>query len=492
MTDPSTAWPTMRRPTGRRAPPRARGHLPPPVARRVHPPRRGPARPVPARPRRHPRLRLAVLAARPGSTHGYDVIDHGQPQPGGRHGGRLRARWSPPCRDRGMGLILDAVPEPHVRRRGRTRGGGTCWSTARRRRSPGYFDIAWDDSPAARHARPGAAADPRRRRTGQVLEAGELQLDVRRRGRSSSGTTSRRLPVDPRTYGLVLGPGPRRGPRRTRPGRRRTRRAAEHPDRGQHLPPRTETDPERVGEAAGRGGGHQAAAGGPAASGTRPSPGASPTAVDGAGRHARRPGQLRRARRAARRPGVPAVLLAGGVGRDQLPPVLRRQRPGGPEHRAGGGVPGGPPQAASGGSAAGAADGLRIDHPDGLFDPKQYLDRLQSSTSAGGRPAPARRREPDDYPRPRPGRRPRGRCAERFAEAAGPAAVRRRREDPRRRRAAAGRLGDATARPGTSSSTPSTACSWTRPARRPLTRALPAFTGLDDPFAGGGVPSRSC
>src|SRR5207302_1056439 len=28
--------------------------------------------------------------------------------------------------------------------------------------------------------------------------------------------------------------------------------------------------------------------------------------------------------------------------------------------------------------AAGEADGLRIDHPDGLFDPRQYLERLQA------------------------------------------------------------------------------------------------------------------
>src|SRR5262249_44148358 len=28
--------------------------------------------------------------------------------------------------------------------------------------------------------------------------------------------------------------------------------------------------------------------------------------------------------------------------------------------------------------AAGKADGLRIDHPDGLYDPKHYLDRLQA------------------------------------------------------------------------------------------------------------------
>ena len=39
--------------------------------------------------------------------------------------------------------------------------------------------------------------------------------------------------------------------------------------------------------------------------------------------------------------------------------------------------------------AAGLADGLRIDHPDGLFDPKQYLERLQERVSRAG-PRPQR------------------------------------------------------------------------------------------------------
>ncbi|WP_261361902.1 malto-oligosyltrehalose synthase [Frigoriglobus tundricola] len=45
--------------------------------------------------------------------------------------------------------------------------------------------------------------------------------------------------------------------------------------------------------------------------------------------------------------------------------------------------------------ADGLADGLRIDHPDGLFDPKQYLDRLQSyyqlavAERAGEEPTPS-------------------------------------------------------------------------------------------------------
>ncbi len=50
-----------------------------------------------------------VLAAAPGSTHGYDVVDHGRldPQLGGEEG---FARLSEACARRGMGLLLDFVP----------------------------------------------------------------------------------------------------------------------------------------------------------------------------------------------------------------------------------------------------------------------------------------------------------------------------------------------------------------------------------------------
>ena len=46
-------------------------------------------------------------------------------------------------------------------------------------------------------------------------------------------------------------------------------------------------------------------------------------------RHQGRAGELRSSRRAARQPGVQAFLLAGRNRGDQLPEVLRRQRPGG-------------------------------------------------------------------------------------------------------------------------------------------------------------------
>ena len=50
-----------------------------------------------------------ILAARAGSTHGYDVVDHGRvsDEIGGEHGLR---RLVSALRSRGMGLIVDVVP----------------------------------------------------------------------------------------------------------------------------------------------------------------------------------------------------------------------------------------------------------------------------------------------------------------------------------------------------------------------------------------------
>ena len=50
------------------------------------------------------------LAARPGSLHGYDVVDHAAPQPGDRHATRTSTRCRRRCAPRGMGLLLDVVP----------------------------------------------------------------------------------------------------------------------------------------------------------------------------------------------------------------------------------------------------------------------------------------------------------------------------------------------------------------------------------------------
>ena len=90
--------------------------------------------------------------------------------------------------------------------------------------------------------------------------------------------------------------------------------------------------------------------------------------------------------------------------------------------------------------AEGKVDGLRIDHPDGLYDPAQYFRRLQEYHAL----ALARRafdagpahEAPTGSEVEGPLRELHRREAGPAGRPAGPAALRRRREDPRRRRGA--------------------------------------------------------
>ena len=98
------------------------------------------------------------MEARPGSTHGYDIVDHNRLNP--EIGSEAEfERSSMRCTSTGMGLILDFVPNHMGIGGATTRGGSTCSNGARARPTPRYFDINWDAG-SARSQRPGAAAGP--------------------------------------------------------------------------------------------------------------------------------------------------------------------------------------------------------------------------------------------------------------------------------------------------------------------------------------------
>ena len=84
-----------------------------------------------------------ILKARPGSNHGYDVIDHGElnPELGGEAG--VRRRSSTRCAARAWGCCWTSCPTTWASRRPATPGGWTCWRTAPARPTPGFFDIDW-------------------------------------------------------------------------------------------------------------------------------------------------------------------------------------------------------------------------------------------------------------------------------------------------------------------------------------------------------------
>jgi (1->4)-alpha-D-glucan 1-alpha-D-glucosylmutase len=186
-----------------------------------------------------------LLKARPGSVHGYDILDHGELNPEIGTEAELAALMAD-CRARKMGQIMDAVPN-HM-----CVVGENAWWMDVLEHGPSspyaeYFDIAWSDSP-----RPGmdgrlllpVLGD----QYGAVLESGQLVPVLDENGFSVRYYNTR-LPLDPRTYPLILAPAAEE---------LRTQRSAEDPDAVQlssilhaarHLPTRSETDPQRIFEA---------------------------------------------------------------------------------------------------------------------------------------------------------------------------------------------------------------------------------------------------
>ena len=84
-----------------------------------------------------------ILAAGAGSTHGYDISDHGALNPELGITRRSSRAWpSAAPRTNGAHRRLRAQSHGH-RSRAPTRGGGTCSRTGRARRYARFFDIDW-------------------------------------------------------------------------------------------------------------------------------------------------------------------------------------------------------------------------------------------------------------------------------------------------------------------------------------------------------------
>jgi len=313
-----------------------------------------------------------LLTARPGSTHGYDIIDHNRLNPEIGTEADLAALTSA-LRERGMGLILDVVPNHMC-----VTSGNAWWADVLEHgpSSPfaGYFDIAWYDSPRIpMHGRlllP-VLGEP----YGQVLEAGQLKPSFKYGGFFVSYWEAV-FPLDPRTYDQILTPAL---------AVLREQLGSDSPDvielqsilrAIRYLPPREEADLTRLAE-------------GRAECGvikrrlselvgkSKPADDAIAAAVE----------------KLAGTPGDPASFAAldtlleaqayrvsfWRVASDEInyrrffdinelaalsterEDVFRAVHRKWMEW-----------------AASGYADGFRIDHPDGLFNPKQYLDRLQT------------------------------------------------------------------------------------------------------------------
>lgn len=188
------------------------------------------------------------LQARPGSDHGYDITDHGSINPEVGSTAELRD-FAAALKARGMGQLIDVVPN-HMG----VLGGDNPWwldvlENGEAAVHAGYFDIEWQPLDEDLHHKvllPVLGAQ-----YGRVLEGGELALSLdAARGELGLRYYQHHFPIDPRHYPAVLARGVER---------LAARLGEDHPDALDllslctafgHLPPHTEAAPEAVAERA--------------------------------------------------------------------------------------------------------------------------------------------------------------------------------------------------------------------------------------------------
>lgn len=144
----------------------------------------------------------SLLTARPGSLHGYDVVDHAHLNPELGTEDDLAALVDELHR-RDMGLIIDVVPN-HM-----WVGAGNLWwmdvlENGPTSRYAGYFDIAWSNHPRER-LRGKVLLPILDEPYGKAIQAGRLRPFFED-GQFGIAIDHFRLPLDPRTYATFLEP----------------------------------------------------------------------------------------------------------------------------------------------------------------------------------------------------------------------------------------------------------------------------------------------
>ena len=324
------------------------------------------------------------LRARPNSNHGYDITDHGSINPEVGSSEDLQ-RFVAALKARGMGQIIDVVPN-HMG----VLGGDNAWwqdvlENGQASAYASYFDIEWQ--PLKEELRGKLLLPVLGDQYGRVLERGELKLVFdAQRGELCLHYYQHRFPIDPRQYPRVLGCGVERLVARL---------GEEQPAHLElqslitafgHLPAHHETAPQQVAERGRDKEIHKrrlADLAGRCAdvalfleenvAAHNGTPG-DPQSWDAL--HAlikEQPWRLAYWRVAADEINYRRFFDNNDLAalRMESEPVFRAT------HRL-----------IIEWLAAGWVDGLRVDHPDGLYDPSQYLERLQSSTADSGAASP--------------------------------------------------------------------------------------------------------
>jgi (1->4)-alpha-D-glucan 1-alpha-D-glucosylmutase len=142
------------------------------------------------------------LKARPGSTHGYDIVDHERvnPELGGEE---ALLRLNQALKQHDLGLILDFVPN-HM---GVGLADNAWWLDVLEwgQKSPyaQAFDIDWDALPHWRH--PAVLLPILGRPYGDVLQSGEIELKFDAdSGSFAAWYFAHKLPINPQRYGEML------------------------------------------------------------------------------------------------------------------------------------------------------------------------------------------------------------------------------------------------------------------------------------------------
>jgi (1->4)-alpha-D-glucan 1-alpha-D-glucosylmutase len=185
-----------------------------------------------------------VFKARPGSVHGYDVLDHSEinPEIGGEEG--LRALGAA-LAARGMGLVLDLVPNHMCVAGAENRSWTDVLENGPSSPFASFFDVDW--SPPKEDLRDKVLLPILGDQFGRVLENGEIRVE-REGGAFVARYYEHRLPLAPKSWTVILEPV-------------RARLAAGRPDDDpdrveiesiltaiSHLPSRSERDPSLVQE----------------------------------------------------------------------------------------------------------------------------------------------------------------------------------------------------------------------------------------------------
>lgn len=186
------------------------------------------------------------LRARPGSTHGYDIIDHNHlnPEIGSEEDFE---RFIAILHAHGMGQILDIVPN-HM---GVMGGDNTWWLDVLENGESSiyaeFFDIDWH--PLKDELRNKVLIPVLGDQYGTILDRGELQLKFdRERGEFSIFYHQHRFPVNPKEYPRILGHKQKRLRAELGPKNEDLLELQSLISAFNHLPGREQTDPEKIAE----------------------------------------------------------------------------------------------------------------------------------------------------------------------------------------------------------------------------------------------------